>query len=516
MSNGNQLRVVDGGVPEAPVDPLIGTILDGRYKIEGLLGEGGMGVVYRAKHTALGKSLAVKVLRAEVSKDTEIVTRFRQEAQSATAIGNEHIIDISDFGALPDGSTYFVMEFLDGVSLSGALDEQRPLPVSRTIHIAKQLCDALGAAHERGIVHRDLKPDNIYLVHRSSDNDFVKVLDFGIAKVGGASSKLTRAGQVFGTPHYMSPEQCQGAEIDQRTDIYALGIIFYEMSAGRVPFDADNLMGILTKHLYEQPTPIRDLPTSVDVNPELESVILKALAKKVENRYQSMAEMRADLERIEAGTATSAAMEAHERSAVSGRSDGAARTAMSVELGGEIPGAGKSKMPLIVGGIAALALLGGAAVMLGGAPKKNDAAAAATPAVLAAPVPAPAVAPVPAPVVAKVKISSVPAGAEVYRNGALIGNTPFETVKPEGSEQASFELRLTNYVTKSVAVTALTSDTVTVSLDHEPVHVEAHTPAAHPASGSGGATHHTAPAASHPAGGGTGISSGGGVVDPWN
>jgi serine/threonine protein kinase len=205
------LQLVEDRPPSIPPpDPLIGRTLDGRYRIEAVLGEGGMGLVYRARHAVLGKPLAIKVLKPEVSRDTEVLTRFQQEAQSASAIGNQHIIDISDFGTLPDQSTYFVMEFLDGVSLTGAIEAApdaggAPMDPQRVVHVAKQLCDALGAAHERSIVHRDMKPDNVFLIKRGGDKDFVKVLDFGIAKVGGSSSKLTKAGQVFGTPHYMSP-----------------------------------------------------------------------------------------------------------------------------------------------------------------------------------------------------------------------------------------------------------------------------------------------------------------------
>jgi len=336
-------------VPEpqaGPVDALIGQVLDGRYQIEKILGEGGMGLVYKARHVTLGKPLAIKVLRAEVSKDQEIVQRFRQEAQSATAIGNHHIIDISDFGVLPDGSTYFVMEFLDGISLTRAIEPNQPLKSARTIHIAKQLCRALGAAHEIGIVHRDLKPDNIYLISRGGDKDFVKVLDFGIAKVGGQKSKLTQVGQVFGTPHYMSPEQCAGTAVDKRTDIYALGVIMYEMTSSRVPFDADNLMGILTKHLYEEPVMPHELPPPVDVPPALEAVIMKCLAKKADLRYQTMQEVLADLELVEQGLTPTAVVEGVRRASNTGmrgdtRNEVSARgtnTGITVDVGGyEVP-----------------------------------------------------------------------------------------------------------------------------------------------------------------------------------
>ncbi|HJK89549.1 MAG TPA: serine/threonine-protein kinase, partial [Polyangiaceae bacterium LLY-WYZ-15_(1-7)] len=296
-----ELQVVEGGEPNGQ-DKLVGQTIDGRYLVEKVLGEGGMGLVYKAKHVVLQKPLALKVLRPDVSKDEEIITRFRQEAQSASAIGNQHIIDISDFGTLGDGSTYFVMEFLEGVDLTGAIEAGPFIQPARAVYIVKQLCQALGAAHDAGIVHRDLKPDNIYLIRRGGDENFVKVLDFGIAKVGGSSSKLTRAGQVFGTPHYMSPEQCAGSGVDHRTDVYALGIILYEMCTGVVPFDADNLMGILTKHLYEEPIPPRQ--RNPKLPEELELVILKAITKQADQRYQSMQEFFEDLERLEAGVGT--------------------------------------------------------------------------------------------------------------------------------------------------------------------------------------------------------------------
>ena len=288
-------------------DPYIGTTFDHRYKIEELLGEGGMGFVYRARHKVIGKKVAIKVLRADLARDKEITDRFQQEARAASSIGNPHIIDISDFGDLPDGSTYFVMEFLDGRSLANLIDSKLPLTVERICHIAAQIADGLAAAHASGIVHRDLKPDNIFLVGRGSDKDFVKILDFGIAKVtGDASAKLTKAGAVFGTPHYMSPEQAAGSPIDHRTDIYSLGVILYEMMSGQLPFNADNFMGILTQHMYKAPVPIRALVPvpdrpNVECPPTLEAVILKCMSKKPEQRYQSMEELREDVEKVRAG-----------------------------------------------------------------------------------------------------------------------------------------------------------------------------------------------------------------------
>jgi len=281
------------------LEGLLGQTIDQRYRVEALLGEGGMGLVYRVTHTRLHKPLAIKVLRRENTRDPEVLARFRREAESASAIGNQHIVDISDFGELDDGSTYFVMECLEGIDLIDAIDVAQRMPEERAIHIAVQICRALGAAHEAGIVHRDLKPENVFLIQRNETEDFVKILDFGIAKVANGPKRLTRAGEVLGTPHYMSPEQCEGNGVDHRTDIYALGVLLYEMVTGHVPHDADTTMGILTKHLYEDPIPPQvRVP---QVSDSLEELILRCLEKKPEQRYQTMREIEADLRHVQSG-----------------------------------------------------------------------------------------------------------------------------------------------------------------------------------------------------------------------
>ena len=298
-------------------DPYVGTTFDHRYKIEALVGEGGMGFVYRARHKVIDKKVAVKVLRAEMAKDRDILDRFVQEARSASSIGNPHIVDISDFGDLPDGSTYFVMEYLDGVSLGQLLEKKEPFTIDRICQVGIQIADGLAAAHAAGIVHRDLKPDNVFLVTRGNEKDFVKILDFGIAKVSKAgNTKLTKAGQVFGTPHYMSPEQAAGAPVDHRTDIYSLGVMLYELTSGQLPFNADNFMGILTQHMYKAPVPIRALvsASAKDCPPGLEAVVLKCLSKKPDARYASMQDLVADLERLRKGDVPGAVGEMMARS----------------------------------------------------------------------------------------------------------------------------------------------------------------------------------------------------------
>jgi len=491
MAKVEHLKVVEGDTDRPPSmpppDPLIGRTIDGRYRLEEVLGEGGMGLVYGARHTVLNKPLAVKVLRPEVSKDEEIINRFRQEAQSASAIGNEHIIDISDFGTLPDGSTYFVMEFLEGMDLTQAIKEGRPMDSGRALHIGKQLCKGLGAAHERGIVHRDLKPDNIFLVDRGGDRDFVKVLDFGIAKVSSGTKRLTKAGQVFGTPHYMSPEQCAGTGTDQRTDIYALGVILYEMAAGHVPFDADNLMGILTKHMYEEPLPPHELPPPVDVPPALEAVILKCLAKKPELRYQTMSEAYADLARTQAGETPQAVIDAVERNSSTGI---AARTALtsglSMTMGApdRLPGT-HSRMPIVLAAAAALILIGIVIVgwfAWGGEPvaevtPEPDTAITAPPVDLAAEAEAAAEAAAAAAAAAQeraiveaamVSITSVPPAAEVWNGEELLGNTPVRVPRPEGRDRLNLRLRLEGYVAQPVRISSFTDETVTVTLTPDP------------------------------------------------
>jgi len=279
---------------DAHADPLLGSVVDERYEISSVIGEGGMGVVYAARHRALGKRFALKALRRDLATDREIAARFMQEARTAASVSHPGLVEITDFGTLPTGQPFFVMELLEGQSLSQLIRRGGPIPAARGIEIVRQIADALGTAHEHSIVHRDLKPDNIHISSGVAGRDHVTIVDFGLAKVVGAS-RLTRAGMVFGTPHYMSPEQAQGDPTDHRADIYALGVVMYEMFTGRVPFEADSYMGVLTKHMYMAPTPPSQL-VGIDKLGVLEDIILRCLEKKPEHRYRTLRELIGDLE----------------------------------------------------------------------------------------------------------------------------------------------------------------------------------------------------------------------------
>jgi eukaryotic-like serine/threonine-protein kinase len=283
------------------VDPLLGQTLAGRYRILRKIGEGGMGIVYEAIHVVIEKRVALKILREDFSHRDDVVERFRQEAKSASRIGHEHIIDISDFGVTPSGAHFFVMELLHGRDLAEELEQKGPLPTRRAIGIALQCAKALGAAHAKGIVHRDMKPENIFLMERDTGEDFVKIVDFGIAKMSELETantpgrKLTKTGMIFGTPEYMSPEHAAGKALDHRVDVYAMGIILYELLTGRVPFVGDTFMGILTQHMFEQVPPLRVAYPSCSAPPELEQLIFRAVSKSADDRQQSMDELAHEL-----------------------------------------------------------------------------------------------------------------------------------------------------------------------------------------------------------------------------
>ena len=263
----------------------------GTYVIQELLGVGGMGKVYKAEHSLLGRPVALKLLHEELSTRSDLVQRFFNEGRAVNQIRHENIIDVTEFGTTPDGRSYFVMELLDGGrSLESDLKNKEAMPPARALPIAVQIASALAAAHVKGIIHRDLKPANVHLVPRSHTPDFVKLLDFGIAKLmDTASDGVTRAGMIMGTPTYMSPEQATGEPIDARSDIYSFGIILFQMVCGKTPFRGESLPALIQQHLNVAPPAPRSVNPALSLS--LERIILRCLAKKREDRYQSMNEV---------------------------------------------------------------------------------------------------------------------------------------------------------------------------------------------------------------------------------
>lgn len=272
----------DGAELRSVLDPLIGKTVAGRYRLISRLGAGGMSTVYLARHVMIERLVAVKTLRRDLARDPVQRDRFIREARAVNRINHENIVDISDFGESEDGLVYLVMEYVPGESLLRALMEA-PFPVSRAFHLIEQCAGALGRAHQMGVVHRDLKPENILLVHRRDCPDFVKVLDFGIAKILDAPS-LTGSQQIFGTPGYIAPEYIQSSQIDGRADLYSLGVILYEMCTAALPFDYEYPGDLLVKHVTDPP--IRPRERNPNIEPALETFILQCLEKDPEDRFR--------------------------------------------------------------------------------------------------------------------------------------------------------------------------------------------------------------------------------------
>jgi len=509
-----------------PSDLLIGQTV-GNYLVTQKLGEGGMGSVYLAEHPTIGKKVALKVLHAEFSSNPEVANRFFTEAKSVNAIGHPNIVDIVDYGVIQAGAAgrdrmvYFIMEYLAGVTLSQVIRAEAPLPPERALTIALQVADALAASHKQGIVHRDLKPDNIILIQRGRERDFVKLLDFGIAKLTSDAQKShqTRTGLVLGTPAYMSPEQCEGrANVDHRTDVYALGICLYEMLTGRVPFIGEGYGEILVQHLTQNPVP----PSQYRMmSPHIEAVVMKALEKRQEMRFPTMDEfiraMSDPVGYVEANGGVQAflAKQLMPSSAplpavrmtpppgfvqtptgmimspVPGTLTTPGPTTLSAAAGQAQGASGGKKTGFIIAGVAVVAIAGGAIFMV--AKKKSEPAgqgsdvamnagsaegsamtvtpprpdaAVAMPVDAAVAVAADAAVPVavdaaivkPDVTLLKLTIDSTPPGAEIFLNAVDTGKkTPATLTVPKTSVKANVRLKLHGYVDAVIKDVALDS-----------------------------------------------------------
>src|SRR4051812_9134027 len=274
-------------------DPLIGQLVAGRFKVEELIGQGGMGKVYRARHLALDRVICLKMLKPALLEDPTLVGRFEREAKAASRLNHPNGIGILDFGRNDaDGGLFIAMEYVQGKDLRLVLRDEWPLPEERLCNIMAQVLSALSEAHAHNVIHRDLKPENI-MVEPRREGDFVKVLDFGIAKILDSDMPgLTRNDVVCGTPQYMAPEQATGSALDQRCDLYAVGVILYQMATGHLPFDGQNSMEVLTKHVNEPPLPPRQRQPDAPISEAMESLILRALEKDPALRPQTAEEFR--------------------------------------------------------------------------------------------------------------------------------------------------------------------------------------------------------------------------------
>jgi tRNA A-37 threonylcarbamoyl transferase component Bud32 len=467
---------------------LIGSRI-GNYEVKSKIGEGGMGAVYLGEHPLIGKKVAIKILLPELVNNANVATRFFNEAKAANDIRHQNIVDIVDFGG--QKIFYLIMELLEGESLTAKLQAGR-IGFDVTRHILQQCCSGLAASHAKGIIHRDLKPDNLFVVRRGSDENFVKILDFGIAKltVAAPTNAKTRTGTLIGTPAYMSPEQCAGrSNIDARSDVYSLGVVMYEMLTGQVPFQGEGFGDIVVAHLTEPPKPVRQLRAEIPA--ELEAIVMHAIEKEPEQRFQSMEAFGVALGDPAAfalspgAVAVAGAVAAAPTTEVAAVSDapapapsstGAQTVVAAKKKDTTLSGAAsevrepprKSRRVAVIGSAAALVAAGAVVVVL----KLGGGGGTASPLPpLAAPLATPSVAqatsaPV-APVEIEVALKSDPEGAEVVRvadSDRVVGKTPLTLKLPKGSAPFEVQLKLDGYRTEQRILTADVNREVDVNL----------------------------------------------------
>ena len=276
-------------------DQLVGTTLADRYEIMEVIGGGGMGLVYKARHKLMNRIVAIKMLHKHMISSKDTLKRFQLEAQAASCLSLPNILTVYDFGLTNEGQPYMVMDYLEGTSLADVLEEEHHILPERGVNIFIQACAGLAHAHQKGVLHRDIKPSNIMLVNFGDQADFVKIVDFGIAKLlNQGVGELTKTGEVYGSPSYMSPEQCRGKETDARSDIYSMGCVMYRTLSGRPLFSGDDIIELLFKQVSEPPAPF---DADLNIPADLEAVIFKALAKDAGDRYQTMGEFKEALEK---------------------------------------------------------------------------------------------------------------------------------------------------------------------------------------------------------------------------
>jgi serine/threonine protein kinase len=437
----------------------------GNYNVTQLLGEGGMGMVYLGEHPVIGRKVAIKVLHSALARDTDIVARFFNEARAIHMIGHANIVEILDFGQTPDGQPYFIMEYLTGEALSERV-ARGPMPADEVAVIVDQMCRALAAAHTKGIVHRDLKPHNVQLLEKDGEV-LVKILDFGVAKIlaapDGSQSVKTRTGSLMGTPLYMSPEQCKGAGLlDHRTDIYSLGVMIFEMLAGRPPFMAEGIGELFAKHMLEEAPPIAELAPATP--PAMAAAVMKALNKELEDRFQSMEEFRQGLlgEIHIEGSGQVTGPGAKRLGATRARpgqhtiSPQAQSTTLSSATSAidDALTPPRSKTGLLVGVAGAVAaMIIGAVVVLPKLNKKADGKSTASAARLVT-----------------LRFEATPGGAHVFRknDGTDLGSAPLEVRLPQKNDAMAYLLHKDGYKDAEVIAELSQDRTLTAALEKLP------------------------------------------------
>ncbi len=458
----------------------------GEYEVEGKIGQGAFGIVFKATHPLIGKVVAIKVLARKFSVDPEMVSRFTAEARAVNQIRNRHIIDIFSFGALDDGRQYYVMEYLEGEPLD-ALLERRRVSVTDTLEILRGVARALDAAHGKGVAHRDLKAENIFLASDSDGSHWPKLLDFGIAKLMAPEDGLkhkTRTGAPIGTPYYMSPEQCRGKDVDHRTDIYAFGVLAYLMLTGVYPFDADDYMSILMKQITERQT--APSTHNAELTPEIDDAIAWMMNKDPADRPPDLRTAVRALEQaaVAAGLATATQWEmvtgpiAIPTQAINVASAGLGR--ISSKSGNPVdvtvPHRRRSKAAWIAGGLV-LVLVAGVAIVVSTRGGDRSTPARETPHEAIAPAPAPAPAPTPAPPPAPtveapqtviITIGGVPEGTEVFAGGMTVGAAPGPVQLPRDASAMVLTFKVDGYLTTSREVTPDRDQRLDVTLKKKP------------------------------------------------
>ena len=474
------------------VDDYTGQVLNERYRVERLLGSGGMGAVYEGRHAIVGKRVAIKMLHADLATNEEVLKRFYREAQAAAAIGHKNIIDVMDVGVTPANEPYMVMEYLEGEDLESMLARTGSLAPEAACGILEPVLMALSAAHDKEIVHRDLKPANIFLCRSDDGRPIVKLIDFGISKISGGAggTKLTQTGSLLGTPAYMSPEQARGGQdVDHRTDIYSMGVILYQMLTGELPFKGDNYNSLLISVLTEAPPPPSEL--NPKITPEVEALVLRELSKDPAARSQSAAEMLQAFEKLTSYVERASGMTllgSQIRSDVAGGDLGSPKSGMGSQSSGSrvlsqrakgTPGVWSgteakkgSRAGLAVGIVAALMLVLGvvAVVLLKGGYLAAPVAAPALPVPTTTPIARDVVTepveaePAPKPVV-EIHVVGAPEGAEILFDGAVVPVNPF-SVEPKEA-LVKIEVRAPGYESFATMIAPSTDREVPVSLKLE-------------------------------------------------